>query len=270
MTWFRKRRPIEHKAGLAASPQVAFMHLPKTGGTSVLAALRERLPADAVETIAYGVADDPDNLDLVALRTKALLHGHFSARWVGLFDRATLIAVCLRDPLETTRSFYKYFLAHKPTELSGRQAYLRKVAEKGFKHYLQQWRIERSSQYYIHFLDPLYFFPPGMGAVALTGAHLEKSIARALRFLDRCDMVGTSDDLSGFTGAILTALGHDSTGLVVERRNVSVELAKESPDRFLDVPAFEEDDEEIRQLLVEVNQPAMRIYQHALDLKGAA
>lgn len=243
------------------------MHLPKTGGTSVLAALRENLPPDAIETIAYGVAEDPDNVDLAALRNKMLLHGHFSARWAGLFDRATSIAVCFRDPLETTRSFYKYFLAHRPSELSGRQASIRRSAETGFKDYLDYWRGERASQYYVHYLDPLFIATGTHGASAvLSGRPLEKAVSRAIHFLDRCDIIGTCDDLPAFVRGILHTLGQDTGSVVVGRKNVSEELAGQSPGRFIEVPSIMDEDDETRELLLEINAPAMRIYQHAVAL----
>jgi hypothetical protein len=222
------------------------------------------MPPDAIETIAYGVVEDSENLDLDALRNKMLLHGHFSARWAGLFDRSTQIAVCLRDPHEATRSFYKYFLAHKQTELSGRQASIRKRAAKGFKSYLKYWQKERASQYYVHFLDPLYMTSD---AATLSGVDLEKAVCRALHFLDRCDIVGISDDLPAFVRGILAALEWSHADVVVQRRNVSSELARENPGRFLEVPSVPDDDE-TQQLLIEINRPAMRIYRHAMALAG--
>jgi hypothetical protein len=246
---------------IARVPQVAFMHLPKTGGSSALSALQKHLPESAVHTIAFGIPEDPDNLDLSVFRDKSLLHGHFSARWAGLFDRTTPLAVCLREPKATTRSFYKYFLAFKPEELSGRQAMVRKSAEKGFKSYLQFMRTERASQYYVHYLDPLYGAP---GHTALQGAALDKSVARAKYFLDRCDIVGITEQIDSFVQSILTALEVTVDRVEVEEVNVSVNLASEYPERFLPVSEAEDVlDDEAEELLEQINRPLNEIYEHA-------
>lgn len=249
---------------VARVPQVAFMHLPKTGGTSAVTALQKYLPASAVETIAFGIPEDPSNLNLTSLREKSLLHGHFSARWAGLFDRATPIAVCLREPLATTRSFFKYFLAFRPEDLAGRQALMRKHAEEGFKSYLKFMRTERASQHYVHYLDPLYGAP---GHTALHGAALDQSVARAKYFLDRCDIVGVTEEIDSFVGSILSALEVEVERVEVAPVNVSVNLASEYPERFLPVAEAEEElDEEGQELLREINRPLSEIYEHAKAL----
>jgi len=240
------------------------MHLPKTGGSSALSALQKHLPESAIHTVAFGVPGDPDNLDLSVLRDKSLLHGHFSARWVGLFDRATPIAVCLREPGATTRSFYKYFLAFRPEELTGRQALVRKSAENGFKSYLQFMRTERASQYYVHYLDPLYGAP---GHTTLQGAALDKSVARAKLFLDRCDIVGVTEQIDSFVQKILAALEVSVERVEIESVNVSTDLASQYPERFLPVAETDEQlDDETEELLQEINRPLNEIYEHAKAL----
>lgn len=240
------------------------MHLPKTGGSSVLSALKKHLPESAIHTLAYGTREDADNLDLAVFREKRLLHGHFSAKWVGMFNRSTAIAVCLREPLATTRSIYTYFLAFRPEELSGRQALIRKSAEGGFKSYLRFLRTERSSQYYLHYLDPLYGAP---GSTTLEGASIQKSVARAKHFLDRCEIVGVTEKVDAFVRTILSELEIDAGRIEVEPVNVSANLAREFPGRFL--PVDEDDgplDEEAEGLLQEINRPLDDIYQHARAL----
>jgi hypothetical protein len=259
-------RPLIAEATLVArrvtkGPQVAFMHLPKTGGTSAVTTLQKHLPESAIQTIAFGIPEDPNNLDLSTLRDKSLLHGHFSARWAGLFDRTTPLAVCLREPRATTRSFYKYFLAFRPEDLTGRQALMRKSAVEGFKSYLQFMRNERASQHYVHYLDPLYGAP---GHTALHGDALDKSVSRAKYFMDRCDIVGITEQIDSFVQSILTALEVPVERVQVEAVNVSVNLASEYPERFLPVAEADEQlDDETEALLQEINRPLIEIYEHA-------
>jgi hypothetical protein len=84
----------------------AFIHIPKTGGTSVIETLRRQAPKAVGNASIYELIGFPDTFD-----DAVILSGHipyFMFQWETSSRR---LATVLRDPVARVLSFYRYVLA---------------------------------------------------------------------------------------------------------------------------------------------------------------
>jgi hypothetical protein len=88
------------------SPPLYFMHVPKTGGTSVASVLDDRFPPD--EIFPGGLMPDLLAAPRSELRRFRLFHGHFGLVLPALLDEEPRMLTVLRDPLEMIRSLYMH------------------------------------------------------------------------------------------------------------------------------------------------------------------
>ncbi len=95
----------------SALRQVYFLHIMKTGGTSLVQALRILLPAELCLTGLF-----LDHLVLIPkpiLHNAALISGHLPYEALDLLPRPVTVCTIIRDPVERTLSHY-WHLKHDP------------------------------------------------------------------------------------------------------------------------------------------------------------
>ncbi len=114
--------------------KVIFLHIAKTGGTSLVEYFRQRLPQDAV--LSHGdfisVNDNPPlRADLVA-RNK-FVSGHFGFDYINDYLSDAYSFTFLRDPVARVLSFYK-FCMHK--DMQNRFAVARAAGDLGINGFL--------------------------------------------------------------------------------------------------------------------------------------
>ncbi len=94
--------------------RLVFVHLPKTGGTSLHAALARHFPAEAIfraDGVATwgGALTQPDRFRFFS--------GHLRFSHIGLVPRPAYVVTVLRDPVERLLSLYTFWKRHQdPTK----------------------------------------------------------------------------------------------------------------------------------------------------------
>ncbi|GAN75912.1 hypothetical protein [Acidisphaera rubrifaciens] len=117
----------------AGHPAVAFMHIPKTAGTSLVLALRRALaPAASVGGFDASLFGDYADFDTFDAPTRAAIHlrphdlppadfvaGHFAlSTLMGRYPRARLLSV-LREPRSRLLSLWLFWRSHSDEQLAG-------------------------------------------------------------------------------------------------------------------------------------------------------
>ncbi len=95
-------RAQSHPAGSAAR-KALFLHIPKTGGTSLVKAARDNLPHAAVMSHADFVAKDKRQIGEIAF-----VSGHFGYDFAAEFMAGRFSFTFLRDPVDRVLSFYHF------------------------------------------------------------------------------------------------------------------------------------------------------------------
>lgn len=89
--------------------KVIFLHIAKTGGTSIVEFFRSQLPADSVLSHGefYTITDNPP-LPLTIVENKQFISGHFGYDYIKDYLEDTYTFTLLRDPVRRVLSFYKF------------------------------------------------------------------------------------------------------------------------------------------------------------------
>jgi hypothetical protein len=91
--------------------KVIFLHIAKTGGTSLVDYFRRRLPAGSLLSHGdfYSVTDNPP-LCAQTVAEKQFISGHFGFDYVADYLSGAFSFTLLRDPVSRVLSFYKFCL----------------------------------------------------------------------------------------------------------------------------------------------------------------
>lgn len=96
--------------------RIVFMHVPKTGGSTVHHHLAAHLADDAICPRRHNNALTLPALDLARYR---LVSGHFDRRMLDVLDgQATVRVTMLRPPRERLVSLYRYLASHRPDRIA--------------------------------------------------------------------------------------------------------------------------------------------------------
>ncbi len=91
--------------------KVIFLHIAKTGGTSIVEYFRNRLPANSVLSHGdfFSTREDPPLLP-ASIADKLFISGHFGYNYIADYLAGAFSFTILRDPLARVLSFYKFFM----------------------------------------------------------------------------------------------------------------------------------------------------------------
>jgi hypothetical protein len=171
---------------------IVFLHLQKTGGSTVHALLKERLPPDRFARrtraghIVWDAYRDSDEI---------VVSGHVTAAEVRQSIRNPRIFTVLRQPESRLLSHFYFLKSHSVELLESYQSpLLLRIKAMSLEEFLQDVEIEAwLRDYYVKNLDPDRGGP-------------EADFDRASAFLSTCEAVGTMDQLGAFVGALFKAL----------------------------------------------------------------
>lgn len=194
-------------------PGLIFIHVPKTGGSSILQALGKRYPFSQYHVKAaaslfaakayYGAPDDPSVSDEAVQKIRIpLVHyyigqetrylcGHvwYDETFERHRTRGYRLMTCLREPVGR---FYSHYLWNRFKSSSHDRTGL------DFEHYLQAPETRPLGALYVKY----------MGGIRADGAYAsEQAIAQAVDNLARFDIVGHLEDLEGLRAQVRDKLG---------------------------------------------------------------
>ncbi len=196
--------------GPPLSGHLVFLHLHKTGGSTIHQLLTEHLP--------IGSMAPKDRSGLVHAEANSVVQpvisGHVTARYIQSLPGTPRVFTVLREPTERLLSMV-YFLkgyTHEHLQTYDNPLTLGiKAAKLG--DLLRDARLNGFARdYYVKRLDPLY-------EVANPGA-TEPDLDRAMTFLKSCTVVGVTPQLRGFVRVAFPYFGvsHDEEVPYVNRR----------------------------------------------------
>ncbi|MGQ7794075.1 sulfotransferase family 2 domain-containing protein [Faunimonas sp. B44] len=165
--------------------QIAFLHIPKTAGTSVRAALVRAYGRN--EVVFIQPQNAPDDLS-----TYRVVGGHFNAAFIKSRIPDAEVVTILRDPTNRVLSLYRYWTARQipwVTRLTLEQ--FAETSHPGCIRHIdnsQAWQIANSE------------LPRDRRKMA--GTSDDELFAMAVTNLEKCAVVGTTERLSEFSRAM--------------------------------------------------------------------
>ncbi|HET8975412.1 MAG TPA: hypothetical protein VFN15_02185, partial [Solirubrobacterales bacterium] len=224
----RPRRPLMRTAS-AEGRALLFLHVRKTGGTSLGGALGNRFAA--AECLPLYDREPPSTGEVRAHR---FVSGHLAGSFVSHFERPPVVVACLRDPLERTLSAYSYYRWFPERDYEvlrpqlGEAAYGRRVAAMRLarERSLAELIAEAPELAREHFGN--------VQCAALAGADAatagEETLEAALADLERCDVVTLTERLEESAGLLTRRLGWSSLGPLPRAKELDGRLRRDQLD----------------------------------------
>ena len=180
---------------------LAFLHIPRTAGTSLRVSLQEVIPADKI--IINEREESFFFLDYDQYASAEVVYGHFSwafADWIGAEKRATV----LRDPIARCISQVSHWLALKEAQFETRDDGGLQVLfarSKGL-----YWNLE-------HLLErtdlPQFRALSNAQTAQIANHHIERrnilessALELAMLHLSQCEVVGVTESIQPFVGKL--------------------------------------------------------------------
>jgi hypothetical protein len=205
-----KPGPDGNRLAVWSGPPVTFLHLEKTAGMSVVAALSAQfhplqIDADLRRAFPPHVLTPLPPFLLDRVRRCALVWGHYDVPSIARLGPGRFTITFLRDPAERIVSLYRYWRAQAALDLGWNgmnQPVLaaQRLSLAEFLHTDDPWILDYIDNFYVrrltgqyashHFRDPLRTAPEHWRNAAVTA-------------LGRFDFIGFTDDIAG----ALTELG---------------------------------------------------------------
>jgi len=186
------------QAGVSAlgDELLVFLHLHKTGGTSLLSLIKQLLPS-----AKFAPTDRSGNVDLRYLedpQTKVVA-GHITAYDLSSSKRSKAVVTVLREPIERLLSHIYFIKSYTKDHLSSfNRPELNEMKEKPISELIYSNDFyQRFSNYYIKRLDPEF------DHLACSADGREPSFERALNFVKLCRVVGTTNHMVDFARDLL-------------------------------------------------------------------
>lgn len=98
------------------TPNIAFLHIPKAGGTTLRNILQRQYPPSAVYEIGPDINGDINKFRMAPaemISQKKLLIGHMSHGLHSLFPTATICLTMLRNPVDRVYSEYRFLSSNR-------------------------------------------------------------------------------------------------------------------------------------------------------------
>jgi hypothetical protein len=182
-------------------PLLVFLHIEKTGGTSLYEMVSEAFPA--------GRASEPHLSRIPAyslgeLNRYDFISGHFTWPEAMALPRATKTCIALfRDPADRLVSFYRFLRAHPPKKQAGGLPRLAQELDPvSFFGDASVRRDVRMFNNYVHVLAGLPADPDDRNADAL-----EAQLALAIDRVDQLAAVGVTEDMAGSVRLVFDRIG---------------------------------------------------------------
>lgn len=196
-TWLGLKR---RRATAPPKSRIFFLHMPKTGGVSLAAALAEAYPFWAVLPDPCMCARNDGHyppldvvIDAMKFRPERVhyMWGHFHITCANMLGPDAKTVVVLRDPVERMISYYRFWYQRQGLTL---QSFKEKFRSDGFKLRYDNEMCRR--------LAGTFDYTTSQDAEERLHAMFRSEIAdpaklldEARRALDKCDFVGTMDTL---------------------------------------------------------------------------
>jgi hypothetical protein len=247
-TWLGLKR---RRATVPPRSRIFFLHIPKTGGVSLGATLAEAYPFWAVMPDPcmcarnYGFYPPLDAvIDAMRFRPERVHYvwGHFHMSCAGLLGPEAKTVTVLRDPVERMISYYRFWYGRQKLTL---EAFKEKFHADGFKLRYDNEMCRR--------LAGSFDYTTSQGAQDRLHAMFKSEISDPVRLLDdarraldKCDFVGTFDNLPTLVKRLSAEVERD---LKLGHHNKS-----SAPDEIADI---------VRESVIRENQLDMALYEHA-------
>jgi len=201
--------PVDHNILSWDQERIIFLHVPKTGGTTL---------TSLIENAVGKSAFCPEQFNDLPLWPAGLLAryrvfaGHFDRISVNVIPGARKVVTLLRDPRARIMSTYRYWRAHsRELAVSQNLGYVLAAIDLDFFDFLK-WMQQRS----IHDVDNMYARALG-GYLPMTGDPAgrcpleefgggERLVEEAIKFLQSCTAVGILEEFDCSVSLIFQAL----------------------------------------------------------------
>jgi hypothetical protein len=233
-----------------------FLHIHKTGGSTLTGALSNRFAARDCLSLYFG--PEPDLGDLERFR---FISGHLDISFLAGFREPPFVVTFLRDPIERALSSFSYTRSfppdyQPPVLIHGRgpeayeryQAYRRLARECSILEL-----IERAPEVAVEYLGNRQ--ARVLGGTSPDGG--DERLDRALEGLERCDFVGISERLEESLAWLTRRLGWRDLG-PLPRTNVTTARVRR-----------EQVASETMEALLELTEIDRQLYRMALDRRRA-
>lgn len=258
---YRAKRHIEKIRTGRDRPRVVFIHIPKTGGTSIISYMKEYVGSKGSgQTVRY---EDFLEQDIEVFAEKAsharFVMGHMP--WTAFElcrDKDTFSFAVLRDPYDRLRSLY-YYIVNLPASYE-RASEINDMQRMSLDEFLS------SSDPRVRFYTDNYIarqFAGSLQDLADTEADRSGMAKTAIRNLSSIDVVGFNDTLNATLAEVAKAAGlpPPPNGRKV---NVTSSLATSDKKKAEASRPF---NDEMRELAAPLVEADMIVYQHFLKLR---
>jgi hypothetical protein len=244
-------------------PHIVFIHIPKTGGTTVAHYLESQYPDELVCPHHYLYEFNPENVNEFADR--CLFRGHFSVDIFDLlpFTQEYARITILREPISRLLSLYNFYHAHRPEFIEsdkGISGGVEIAIREGFKGFLESSAESilleahnRTAQQFLLEAERKQLIP------GYPATH-DEIVDIIIRRLEKFDLVGVLDHFNGFVNRLVTKFGFKQPGNLPRR--MSFEILPANVERFRKIEKYSKPTEEELEVARGITRVDLDVYKH--------
>lgn len=192
------------ETGSAPRETLVFLHMIKSGGMSIRAALSRAYSKDAVYPGRFETDLRRDGPDAVGRRYELVMaHCNFETA----ARTGPRIVTVLRDPVDRIISIYNFWRERKVAPEGARDVGVRLAKELSFSDFIRCRHNRLICDLHNGMTFCLALGNNGQARERLAGLSRDRVLGLAIRNLESCDAIGLTEDLDGFASDLASRLG---------------------------------------------------------------